>query len=404
MQKTATKAKSSSSYTRPALQKSTTLSRKYVRRPGTTKKINDVKKTNTQKVVKAQLTNKAMVAKKDSKEPEVAFKTKAKAAELSEAISASAGKAPIKMKAVEKSQAIQRFKEDKAEPKKVSEKAAADLKAEIQKEIAKIEEKAKAEKEAVAEKASETQNAVKAEAAKAKKDEVAKAAVKSKAATEPKATKAVAKPRALQKRVGGTKRPFGRVVRLKSAKVVKTKDANKAASDAARAAMRGLATENVKPMKKQHRGRRILLAFGCTAAVVAALGAFVTVNMPNISVKVAAMQTGIDASYPEVVPRNYTMETVASNKDGIVTMKFVNPEGYSFILTEEKSTWDSTAVLNNYVKNNYSSNYSTMHEQGITYYSEPGSAAWVNGGILYKITSSGKNLTKEQIRNLVVSL
>lgn len=354
MQKTATKAKSSSSYTRPTLQKSTTLSRKYVRRPGTTKKISDVKKTNVQKVAKveARPARKIAVAKKDGKEPEVAFKTKAKAAELSEAISLSAEKTTIKIKPVEKSPSIQRFKEDKAG---------------------------------------------------AKKDAPVKEVVSEKVVAEPKTVKSKSTEPS-PKKVVDTKRSSAKLTKLKSAKAIKTKEANRAASDAARAAMRGLATAEAKSIKKQHRGRRVILAFGCTAAVVAALGAFVMVNMPNISVKVAAMQTGIDASYPEVVPRNYTMETVASSKDGTVTMKFVNPDGSSFVLTEEKSTWDSTAVLNNYVKTEYSANYSTMHEQGITYYTESGSAVWVNGGILYKITSSGKNLTREQIRNLVASL
>ena len=119
MQKTATKAKSSSSYTRPALQKSTTLSRKYVRRPGVAKRVDGVKKVAKKtEVKKINVAAPATPKKEVKKEQQTAFKTKAKAAELSEAISASAKKAPIKKHTVERSAEIQRFKEPSA--KKVS--------------------------------------------------------------------------------------------------------------------------------------------------------------------------------------------------------------------------------------------------------------------------------------------
>lgn len=284
MQKTASKAKSSSSYTRPVLQKSTTLSRKYVRRPVAKKKVLDVKvSAKKSKVVKS---DKPAVAKKAS-------------------VAAPKIKKAVKISSVEK--AARAFSAKKSTEKKV-------------------------------------------------------------------------------------------IKRTESA------EAKAAASDAAREAMKKIAAmESVEPIKRR-RKFKVLVAFGLSAVVVAILGVFVAINLPNISVKVVAMQTGIEATYPTFVPRNYTMETVASDKDGKITMKFVGPDDASFTLVEEKSTWDSNAVLNNYVKMKYSANYSTMHEQGITYYSEPGSAVWVNGGILYKITSHGKNLSKEQIRNIVVSL
>lgn len=284
MQKTASKAKSSSSYTRPVLQKSTTLSRKYVRRPAAKKKVLDVKVSD--KKSKAVKFDKLAVAKKAS-------------------VAAPKIKKAVKISSVEK--AAMAFSAKKSTEKKV-------------------------------------------------------------------------------------------IKRTESA------EAKAAASDAAREAMKKIAAmESVEPIKRR-RKFKVLVAFGLSAVVVAILGVFVAINLPNISVKVVAMQTGIEATYPTFVPRNYTMETVASDKDGKITMKFVGLDDASFTLVEEKSTWDSNAVLNNYVKMKYSANYSTMHEQGITYYSEPGSAVWVNGGILYKITSHGKNLSKEQIRNIVVSL
>lgn len=159
-----------------------------------------------------------------------------------------------------------------------------------------------------------------------------------------------------------------------------------------------------REFKNKHRGRRILLALLCSAATVGALVAFVHFNMPDISVRVAAMQTGIEATYPTFVPRNYSLASVSSDKDDVIVMNFNGPDGASFTLSEEKSTWDSTALLNNYVKKTYPSDYATLREQGITIYTRGENASWVNGGILYKIATTGKNLTKEQIRNIATSL
>lgn len=161
---------------------------------------------------------------------------------------------------------------------------------------------------------------------------------------------------------------------------------------------------NPKPLKSQHKTRRFILAIVCSAATVAGLAAFMHFNMPSISVKVAAMQSGMDATYPTYTPRGYQLTNVTSDKEGKITMIFTSQDGATFTLSEEKSTWDSNALLNNYVKKNYGGEYATLREQGITIYTAKGDAAWVNGGILYEITTTGHVLTKEQIRNLVVSL
>lgn len=87
-------------------------------------------------------------------------------------------------------------------------------------------------------------------------------------------------------------------------------------------------------------------------------------------------------------------------------MIFSGPDKSSFSLIEEKSSWDSSALLRNYVEPTWNDNYATTHEQGITIYisNVNADAAWVNGGILYKITSEGTALTKKQVRSIVVSL
>ncbi len=155
--------------------------------------------------------------------------------------------------------------------------------------------------------------------------------------------------------------------------------------------------------KKKVSAKRFALAFFCALLCVAGVIYFVGSSIPDISVKVAAMQTGIEASYPSYVPRDFSLSDISS-EEGKITLVFKGPEKSGFTLTEEKSSWDSTAVLRNYVEPTWDNNYITTHEQGITIYISGSNAAWVNGGVLYKIDSTGQGLTKKQLRNIVTSL
>ncbi len=157
--------------------------------------------------------------------------------------------------------------------------------------------------------------------------------------------------------------------------------------------------------RKKSGALRFFLAFICASACVVGIIAYVSNNVPDISVHVAAMQTGIEASYPAYVPRDYSLSNIAS-EEGKLTMTFQGPDESGFVLTEEKSSWDSAALLRNFIEPNWRTNYITTHEQGITIYinTNDSDAAWVNGGVLYKIEVEGQNLTKKQIRNIVLSL
>lgn len=60
--------------------------------------------------------------------------------------------------------------------------------------------------------------------------------------------------------------------------------------------------------------------------------------MPDISVKVAAMQTGIEASYPAYIPRDFSLNDVSS-EEGKISISFKGPDRAAFVLSEEKSSW-----------------------------------------------------------------
>ena len=166
------------------------------------------------------------------------------------------------------------------------------------------------------------------------------------------------------------------------------------------------AIENDKKLNSKHHFGvgRVVLALTCAAAAVFAIVYFVNLNMPDISLKVAAMQTGIEATYPSYVPRDFGLSGIVS-ESGKITLNFANhASGDEFSLVEEKSSWDSNALLNNFVKDEYGDNYSTIREQGLTIYVSDSNAAWVNGGIVYKLNTTTGTLTKKQISSIAASL
>ena len=148
---------------------------------------------------------------------------------------------------------------------------------------------------------------------------------------------------------------------------------------------------------------KVLLAVSCATAVVAVIAYFVNMSTPDIPLQVAALQTGINASYPSYIPRDFSVSSVTS-EDGKIVMEFNNfKNGDSFTLTEETSLWDSSALESNYVKEQFAENYTITKEQGLTIYISRSDAAWVNGGVVFKLNTTSGSLTNKQIKSIAVS-
>ena len=158
--------------------------------------------------------------------------------------------------------------------------------------------------------------------------------------------------------------------------------------------------------KKAHfwQNRKLVIAATMAVISICLLGYLVHLNLPDISVRVAAMQTGIEKAYPSYVPATYRLDGLVGEDNGRITMNFKNDQGHKFTLMEEKSSWDSAAVLANYVKKNWGDDYSVAKGQGLTIYISDSNAAWVNGGVLYIITDSEGHLTSSDLHDIAVSL
>jgi len=157
---------------------------------------------------------------------------------------------------------------------------------------------------------------------------------------------------------------------------------------------------------KQPRGRfsRFMSVGSATIALLLLGGYFTYLNMPNLSVRVAAAQAGVDASYPDYRPDGYSLAGAVGYTQGEVSMKFASNGGpQNFTLSQKKSSWDSSAVLDNYVKEKAGDNYITYSERGLTIYTYGSNAAWVNNGVLYTINGDAP-LSSDQIRRIATSM
>lgn len=155
---------------------------------------------------------------------------------------------------------------------------------------------------------------------------------------------------------------------------------------------------------KKSRGSRFMSLASASLALLVLAGYFTYINMPNISVRVAAAQAGIDASYPSYRPSGYSLSGPIAYNTGQVSMKFAaTGSNQSYTITQSRSNWDSSALEQNYAQAKWGDDYSTTQSNGLTIYRKGSEAAWVNGGILYTIAGDAP-LSNDQTTHLATSM
>ncbi|MDN5274286.1 MAG: hypothetical protein JWP06_187 [Candidatus Saccharibacteria bacterium] len=159
---------------------------------------------------------------------------------------------------------------------------------------------------------------------------------------------------------------------------------------------------------KQHKSTskrsRFLSIASASLALLLLGGYFTYLNMPSLSVRVAAAQAGVNATYPEYRPDGYSLRGPVAYDEGQVSMKFAANAGpQNFSITQTKSSWDSSALEENYVNEASNGAYVPFVEHGLKIYVFDNNAAWVNGGVLYKITGDAP-LSNDQIRRIATSM
>lgn len=149
------------------------------------------------------------------------------------------------------------------------------------------------------------------------------------------------------------------------------------------------------------RRRASTIASGVAALVL--LGGYLTyLNLPSLSIRVAAARANVNANYPSYQPAGYSFAGPVAFSPGEVRVNFQsNTNDYDYSLVQRSSNWDSQAVLDNYVLEE-TEQYATLQERGLTIYLMERKAAWVNGGTLYVIEGDAP-LSSEQIQKIASS-
>ena len=185
---------------------------------------------------------------------------------------------------------------------------------------------------------------------------------------------------------------------LKSAAVLK----NEAILEAMNREIAPQKSVRAKKQRKSNRWSRFMGMATASLAIVMLAGYFTYLNMPNLNMRMAAIQSGIDARYPGYSPDGYALNGPIQFKDGEVAMKFAYADGaQGYTLTQQKSNWDSSAVKQ-YVDSQSDSAIATQVD-GLTIFTYQGSAAWVNRGILYTVNGSAP-LSSDQIQRIATSM
>lgn len=160
------------------------------------------------------------------------------------------------------------------------------------------------------------------------------------------------------------------------------------------------------PKKRGKQNKSLRKALLITGIAVVAVFALVAAYrfIPNISVGIASRQAGINASYPEFTPDGYSLTQPVTYTEGAVALNFhSNSNKNSYTITQTRSSWDSSAVLDKIVTPEAGTDYVTTKERGLTIYTFKSKAVWVNAGILYVIDSNAE-LSSDQIRRIATSL
>jgi hypothetical protein len=154
--------------------------------------------------------------------------------------------------------------------------------------------------------------------------------------------------------------------------------------------------------KAKRKGLRNLLVATGIASFLFMIGFAAYLNVPAISIKMAATHAGFQAKLPSYSPVGYSFGNL-SYGPGNVTVNYKSAGSQKFEITQKQSSWDSDALLNNFVASANKS-YQTYERAGRTiYFFGNNTATWVDNGIWYTVNGNN-SLTKSQLLDLASSI
>jgi hypothetical protein len=176
-------------------------------------------------------------------------------------------------------------------------------------------------------------------------------------------------------------------------------------ADAHKKAMRYEAAKHFW-QKPDFLGRRAGLKLAVCAILLMSLIGFVAWrNVPQLSVMVASAKAHIEASVPGYVPSGFSQASPASTDDNAVIIKYkaigTNNRGYD--ISQKQSNMTSVSLAQAVVPQGSSVQTSQVGGNTVYIYGKQNNAAWVNNGVLHKITDRAQ-LSSDEIIKIVQGL
>jgi hypothetical protein len=145
---------------------------------------------------------------------------------------------------------------------------------------------------------------------------------------------------------------------------------------------------------------------GIVAGVTVAVGLLTVVavkSLPGAQLQVAAAKAGFSAKLPNYEPAGFSQAPLNSSPGEIAAQFQSQTDARNYTITQKTTSWDSTALANNFVAR-MDPNYHTVKSgDNIIYIYSGHNATWVNGGIWYNVQANGA-LTDQQLVELATSL
>lgn len=153
-------------------------------------------------------------------------------------------------------------------------------------------------------------------------------------------------------------------------------------------------------------GRRTGLKLSLIVVLVLVAGGFAAwQKFPQLSIKLAAAKAHITASVPSYKPEGYSLAAPAQAINGQVLIKYkaVSDASQGYDITQQPSDMTSTSLANTLAPGGAQMQTSQVGGNTVYIYGSDNNAAWVNNGVLYKL-SDHAHLSSDEILNIVKGL
>lgn len=149
--------------------------------------------------------------------------------------------------------------------------------------------------------------------------------------------------------------------------------------------------------------RKHLAAVAVISIVVLAFAAWI--KLPQLSVKLAATKSHVNASLPTYVPPGFAMSGHAKATEDKVVVSFKSKEdpAKSFSLTQRNSNMDSTAMASTLLPTKAAVQTSQINGTTVYIYDANNDAMWVNHGVHYQLHDKA-NLDSNEVLKIAQSL